>query len=270
MASEIEAGLSIERKKRKVAGPLDAIPSISLAPFLSGAEEDKKAVAEKWDQACREVGFLKIVDHGVPKAVIEACWKASEDLFDRPLHEKLDKERFPPMTDDYPYGYTAMGQENLLASLDKGVENPPDMKEMWNVCIGSRKPAPDHPPVRWPEHSEPLQAAYEAYYRALEGLSATLYRVCALALGLPEGWFDDKVDKHRNVIRAIHYPAQKPPAVPKPGQVRASMHTDYGSLTILRLGGAYPGGLQVMGASGSWVDGAPLRRLAPSRASVEG
>ena len=48
-------------------------------------------------------------------------------------------------------------------------------------------------------------------------------------------------------MRAIHYPAQKPPAVPKPGQVRASAHTDYGSLTILRLGGEFPGGLQVMG-----------------------
>jgi isopenicillin N synthase-like dioxygenase len=59
--------------------------------------------------------------------------------------------------------------------------------------------------------------------------------------------FVPKNTQHRNVVRAIHYPAQKPPAVPKPGQVRASAHTDYGSLTILRLGGEFPGGLQVMG-----------------------
>lgn len=146
--------------------------------------------------------MCQIVDHGVPKEVIDACWQATEDLFDRPLHEKLAV----PMTDDYPYGYTAMGQENLLASLDEGVQNPPDMKEMFNVCLGSRQPAPDHPPPCWPAESQPLQAAYEAYYRALEGLAATLYRVCARALGLPEDWFDDKITQHRNVIRAIHYP----------------------------------------------------------------
>jgi len=185
----------------------------------------------------------------VPKEVIEAMWERTEEFFDRPLKEKVTV----PMTDDYPYGYSAYGAENLLASLDKNVTNPPDMKEMWNVCIGSKAPAADHPPPRWPEDSDVCKEAYEAYYRALESLTATLYRVCALALGLPEGWFDDKITQHRNVIRAIHYPAQKPPVVPAPGQVRASTHTDYGSLTILRLGGDYPEGLQAMGVTGKWV-----------------
>ena len=210
-----------------------------------------------------------------------------------------------------------------MASLDKGAKTPGDIKEMFNICLGSRQPAPDHPTPRWPEGSQSLQDAYEAYYRALEGLAATLYRVCALALGwvprqpahrcaratfacaqlvprscgrLPEDWFEDKIHEHRNVIRAINYPSQKPPLVPKPGQalatplctcvgtanapgrtepppgqhdaawpcpsgphcgpyplqVRASMHTDYGSLTILRLGGEYPGGLQVRGGRAAW------------------
>jgi len=59
-SAEIEAGLSLERKKRKIAGSVDAIPAISLAPFLSGSESDKKAVAEQWDKACREMGFVKV------------------------------------------------------------------------------------------------------------------------------------------------------------------------------------------------------------------
>jgi len=246
----LEACLSAERKKRRKTGALPSIPAISLAPFREGTAEGKQSVAKQWDEACREVGFIKIVDHGVPKEVIERCWKATEDFFDRPAEEKLKV----PMTDDYPYGYNAIGGENLLASLDKGVKNPGDLKEMFNVCIGSAAPAPDHPPPRWPDNSLEQQEAYVAYYRALESLAATLYHVCALALGLPEDWFDDKLDQHRDVIRAIHYPRQQPPTVPQPGQVRASMHTDYGSLTILRLGGEFPGGLQVMGANGSWVD----------------
>ena len=249
-AASVEASLTAERQKRQHAGPLPDIPAISLKPFREGAEEGKKRVAAEWDRACREVGFIKIVDHGVPKEVIDMCWSATETFFERPLEEKSAV----PMTADYPYGYSAMGGENLLASLVKAAETPGDLKEMWNVCFGSDTPAADHPPPRWPAESEREQIAYRAYDRALAGLADTLYRVCALALGLEEDWFVDKNTQHRNVVRAIHYPAQKPPAVPKPGQVRASVHTDYGSLTILRLGGEFPGGLQVMGATGEWID----------------
>ena len=80
-----------------------------------------------------------------------------------------------------------------LASLDKAAETPGDLKEMWNVCFGSDTPAADHPPPRWPAESEREQLAYRAYDRALAGLADTLYRVCALALGLEEDWFVPKI-----------------------------------------------------------------------------
>jgi hypothetical protein len=49
----------------------------------------------------------------------------------------------------------------------------------------------------------PQNGDFRAFNQAL---SALLYRVCALALGLPEDWFDIRTDRHRNVIRAISYP----------------------------------------------------------------
>jgi isopenicillin N synthase-like dioxygenase len=48
-----------------------------------------------------------------------------------------------------------------------------------------------------------------------------------------------------------NYPHPEVP--PLPGQLRASAHTDYGSLTILRQDNA-PGGLQVLNKDGSWQD----------------
>jgi isopenicillin N synthase-like dioxygenase len=188
-AASVEASLTAERQKRQHAGPLPNIPAISLKPFREGTEEGKKRVAAEWDRACREVGFIKIVDHGVPKEVIDMCWSATEAFFERPLEEKSAV----PMTANYPYGYSAMGGENLLASLDKAAETPGDLKEMWNVCFGSDTPAADHPPPRWPAESEREQLAYRAYDRALAGLADTLYRVCALALGLEEDWFVPKI-----------------------------------------------------------------------------
>ena len=256
---QLEACMSEERKKRQKNAntTLPSIPAISLAPMFGSDAAAKAEVAKQWDRACREVGFIKIKDHGVPKEVIDVCWKATEAFFEQPQAEKNSAR----MTDDYPYGYTGVGGENLLGSLDKEAtaKKPGDLKEMFNLCLGSETPAPDMPAPRWPKLSNDevlseMKRSYTAYYRALASLTETLYRVCALALDLEEGWFAGRNGKHRNVIRAIHYPAQLPPLEPKPGQVRASMHTDYGSLTILRLGGAHPGGLQVMGANGDWID----------------
>lgn len=245
----VEEALSEERRKR-ARGAITELPVISLKAFVDNDDEEaKKVTAKVWDRACAEVGFIKIVDHGVPKEVIEACWNSTVDLFAEPDEAKV---KFPRMDPTYPYGYSGIGDENLLASLDKGVKTAGDLKEMFNVCIGSTTPAADHPKVRWPANSAKLQEAYVKYHRELEKLASRLYACCALALGMPEGWFEGKNSENRNVIRAIHYPRQT--ETPVPGQVRASMHTDYGSLTILRLGGAYPGGLQVMGATGTWID----------------
>eukprot|EP00966_Prymnesium_polylepis_P325643 7381616-Prymnesium_polylepis.1 len=237
----------IEERKRRRGGDgpaVTTVPAISLKRFFEGTAEGKAAVAKEWDEACRNVGFLMVVDHGVPADVIGTMWSETTNFFDRPLEEK----RAVLMTPDYPYGYTGLGGENLQASLDKGAKNPGDVKEMFNICLGGKEADPGLPTPQWPPTSDVMQSAWKDYYRELSSLAATLYRVSALALGLPEGWFESKITRHRDVIRAINYPEQETP--PLPGQVRASVHTDYGSLTILRLGGEYAGGLQVMGSAG--------------------
>ena len=89
MAAAVEAALAAERQKRQRTGPLPEIPAISLAPFREGTDEGKMKVASEWDRACREVGFIKVIDHGVPRQVINECWEATEAFFERPLEEKL-------------------------------------------------------------------------------------------------------------------------------------------------------------------------------------
>ncbi len=176
MARAVEALVS-QRSERQGEG-CERIPRISVAPFLTGDESAKAAVAAEWDDACRHVGFLCVVDHGVPAGVIKECWDASIEYFDRPLSEKIDSVQ---MSDEYPYGYQGFGTENLQASLDDDELGPGDLKEMFNICLGSAEPAADMPTPRWPRNSARLRAAWSAYYRALQHLSETLYRVCARA-----------------------------------------------------------------------------------------
>ena len=52
-------------------------------------------------------------------------------------------------------------------------------------------------------------------------------RLFALALDLPETFFDDSVDRHISRLRVRNYPAPLVP--PEPGQLRAGAHSDYGA-----------------------------------------
>jgi len=198
---------------------------------------------------CKTKGFFIIINHGVSADVITNVWAASKAFFDLPLADK----RAVLMAPDYPYGYSGFGEEVLSLSKDK-TETAADLKETFQICLGPDTGNSDHPmnskPL-WPPRPPELQPAWTAYYRALEKLSSNLLRMFALALKLPEDWFEDKIDRHVSALRALNYPHQDQP--PLPGQLRASAHTDYGSLTILKQDNA-PGGLQVRGHDGLWHD----------------
>jgi isopenicillin N synthase-like dioxygenase len=110
-------------------------------------------------------------------------------------------------------------------------------------------------PNLWPERPAALRPLYERYFRTMGALAGDLMAMFALALGLPEQFFRDKIDRHISRLRVRNYPA--PTLPPKPGQLRAGAHSDYGSLTILRTEDK-PGGLQVLNQANAWVD-VPIR-----------
>ena len=88
--SSVTQGLVAERKRRGVGGSQAAteVPVLSLRRYFEGTADGKAAVARDWDEACRKVGFVTVVDHGVPRDVIDACWEETTSFFDRPLAEK--------------------------------------------------------------------------------------------------------------------------------------------------------------------------------------
>jgi len=215
------------------------------------------AAAREIDEACRDIGFFTVVNHGVPATVDHACWRAARAFFDLPAAAR-QAVAFP--YPGYPYGYAGLASETLAQS--RGTAGPPDLKE--SFCIGPLR-RPERPRGRkgedepeafayadnlWPAALPGFRAAWEAYYRAMAGLAHRLMRLFALGLGLEEGYFDDKIDRHISALRALNYPDQRGP--PVPGQLRAGVHSDYGSLTILRQE-AKPGGLEVLTREGDWL-----------------
>jgi isopenicillin N synthase-like dioxygenase len=231
------------------------VPIIDISSSLRGDDATRRALAAQIDRACREIGFFTIVGHGIDERLVERVKEYSRSFFALPAAEKT-RYKAPPGVKGIR-GYRGVGDESLSYSL--GAAAPPDYKETFRV---GRVDVPDDAyhrahldryfaPNPWPERPAEFRTVWEAYYRAMEELSARLMRLFALGLDLPERFFDDKIDRHISHLQANLYPDQA--VAPQPGQLRAGAHSDYGSLTVLRQENR-PGGLQVGAADGGWLD----------------
>jgi isopenicillin N synthase-like dioxygenase len=234
---------------------LMTVPIIDISPYWNGGAAEKRSVAQQINQACRDIGFLLIAGHRVPEDLIQAVDQVSREFFDLPLEEKMRVVRPAP---DVTRGYIPMEGESVARS--RGEYAPGDLNE--SLMIGPVEVGDEayyHSPAAgkhfapnlWPERPAALHEVYTTYFRVMADLARTLMRLFALALDQPEAFFDDKIDKHISRLRVRNYPA--PQEIPKPGQLRAGAHSDYGSLTILKTEDK-PGGLQVYNQAREWVD----------------
>lgn len=239
---------------------LQAVPVIDIAPFYDGGPEGRLKVSQAIDEACTDIGFLQIVGHKVPQELIQKTYDLSKTFFDKPLEDKMKVMRPSP---DQVRGYSPLCDEGLSYSLDE--PTPGDLKE--SLSVGPVDVPADDPyfhgpaagphfaPNLWPSEPKEMQTVWEDYFRAMEQLSADLMTMFAIGLGLPEDFFEKKIDRHISMFRVLNYPDQPEP--PEKNQLRAGAHSDYGSLTIVRQEQA-PGGLQVRNKAGQWVDVQPV------------
>jgi isopenicillin N synthase-like dioxygenase len=231
------------------------VPVIDIGPYRDGGAAERRAVAHAVGRACTDIGFLVIGGHGVSPELIDAVDRTSRAFFDLPLSEKMRVARPAP---DVTRGYIPIEGESVARSQGDAAA-PGDLNESFMVGpVGAHRDAyftasaagKHFYPNLWPERPAELRLLYEECYRAMSALAVDIMRLFALALDLPEPFFDDKIDRHISRLRVRNYPAPTTP--PKPGQLRVGAHADYGSLTILKAE-ANPGGLEVRNAIGEWV-----------------
>jgi len=237
------------------------IPAIDLSPIRG---TDKAAIAElgaEVDAACRQIGFLVVKGHGVDPGLIAEVRRLGMEFFDLPEEEKL---ALRPPAGTFLRGYTP--PETNTLSRSRGVETPPDFRSMLSMgrpeVTGAEYPQfpearPFYRPNFWPDCPAGMRPVYEAYFREMERLAREIMAAFAAALSLPITYFDDKIDNHFAAFHALHYGAQA--EAPKPGQLRAGAHSDFGSLTILMPPAEGGMGLEVEQPDGSFapVDPAP-------------
>ncbi|MCY4194965.1 MAG: isopenicillin N synthase family oxygenase [bacterium] len=215
----------------------------------------RNAVVRQIDDAATNVGFLTVVGHGVDSRTIDTAWNEVVAFFGQSHDVKMTAHH--PTDANHPYGYHALRQETLAASL--GQPTPPDLKESFNVAPPKHHADPTGAfggqDRLWPSRPTTLRPALEAYYDAMENLAGRILQLMAEALRLPATHFEPFIDQHLSALRGLHYPPVTQPA--HKGQLRAGVHTDYGTITIL-LPGAGSGGLEVEHVEGLWIPVQPI------------
>ena len=212
------------------------------------------------DEACRTIGFMSIVNHGVGADALGAMLAASGEFFSLPLETKL---ALHPENPEINRGYAAKGSEGLNYSL--GVADARrDLFEAFN--IGPDSWPGDDPayaaeahrmfaPNIWPEHPEQLRPALVKYFGEMQRLSSHLLWLFALALGIDPEFFAARCRHPTETMRVLNYERAPGEAEPSAGQQRMGAHTDYGIVTVL-YADPVPG-LQIVGPDGDWHDVIP-------------
>ncbi len=229
-----------------------ALPVVDISGLASDAPLVRAQVGRAIRAACLDKGFMYVVGHGIDAGLRARVLMQAASFFTLPEAQKMAVSMAKSPCNR---GYEPIRGQTLEAGA------PPDLKE--SFYSGEDLPLDDprvragkfnHGPNQWPEGMPEFRATMEAYFDAMQELSARLMRGLALSLDLPEDHFDGFCRQPMSNLRLIHYPPQ--PATPLPGEKGCGAHCDWGALTLLMQDEA--GGLQVHDEAAGWVDAPPL------------
>ncbi len=226
------------------------IPVVDIAPFLSGDEPQRVAMA--WDAAMRSTGFALIAGHGIGDGLLDGIYARAQAFFARPAVEKA-RLTFPDK--GRGQGYLPLRSEVVGRGRDAGAR--PDLCDSLTFADPRFDRAPPAGALEaelyranlWPDGMPGFRETVEAYMAAGRRLALTLMRLSTVALDLPEDYFAPFFDRMELNLRCVLYPGQA--EAPQDGELRYGPRTDFAGFTILRQDSA-PGGLQAQ-AYGEWI-----------------
>ncbi|KAH9015706.1 2OG-Fe-II oxygenase [Lactarius hengduanensis] len=242
--------MSLLEAARSANTAFSEIPIIDLKDIGDPTPDVQRALAKQIRDACIDVGFFYVTNHGISEETIAAALASMKTYFSLPLETKMEASilfkgalRLPR---DEWYNAVLSSNNDPAGTGDmhegfefgwEALDDNPGTLDASRMNDGSMAGA-----NVWP-HVPGFRKSLLSYYHAAVGLGKNLFPLFARALDLAPDFFDDKTRNSAALVRVLHYPPQRGPA-------------DERCFTILWQ---QPGiqALQVRNASGEWIDATP-------------
>jgi len=221
------------------------IPVFDLSRLRERDLAARRGAAAVLYDACADIGFASLIDHGVPRQLMGRVRAAVKRYFSRPeglrLTEQITRENYR--------GYIPLGffTPNSGAGTADRYEGYKLHKEI-DADDPIRSDCPLYGPNRWPAEVPDFRPAILDYWSAMDGVSDTLLRGFALGLGLEESFFLPFFDTPLTNMTLLHYPSQ--PA--SDSAIGIHPHKDFDAFTIIVPDSV--GGLEVRTRHGDWLE----------------
>ncbi|KAG2101501.1 hypothetical protein BD769DRAFT_1676771 [Suillus cothurnatus] len=239
--------MSLTESASVIDGAFQDIPVIDISCAMNSVENEKKALAYQIRDACMNMGFFYVKNHGIPPKYMDNILEVNKEYFKLPTEEKL-KLNHESVTNFRGY----------IPLLDSNIEpgNKGDLHEGFQ--IGWEAKAHDGAMAGanvWPERPKEYREAMLKYYHAAVALGKILFPLFALSLDLPERYFDDKTKNSAAIMNVLYYPPQTGPADDR--IVGIGAHTDFECFTILWQQPEIQA-LQVLNSQKQWIKAPPI------------
>ncbi len=216
-----------------------AIPILDLGPYLAGESGAVQAAAAELRRINETIGFLTIVNHGVPAALVEETFAACARFHAQDLDAKLAVKANPQL----------QGYVPLRGSTTRHSRINPNNKPNENEAFFMKRAGEDAGgPECWPADLPGFRDTALRYYDALDALAQAMLPLYAIALDLPAGYFGPLCDRPLTNLRFTHYP----PATYGANEFGIAPHSDSSFFTLLAQN-RVPG-LQLRTTDGTWFD----------------
>lgn len=232
-----------------MASAFKNLPVIDVSGLYSENEADRRAVAQQMGEAAKDSGFFYVTGHPVGRELRGKLIDATKSFFAWPHEQKM--KWYIGLSENHS-GYVPPGEETFYGQK-------PDRKEAFDLPLDV--PADDPQvlagktpmlgPVNWPDHAAFHENA-KLYFGEISEFARKLFGGFALALDMPENWFEPHLKTPASQLRLIHYPFSADAPADEPG---IGAHTDYECFTILLPTAP---GLEVMNGAGEWIDAPPI------------
>ncbi|KAF1984074.1 Clavaminate synthase-like protein [Aulographum hederae CBS 113979] len=238
--------------------PLSVVPMVNFAEFTAKSYSylGRKHVADQIDQALRQVGFVYLVNHGIPQQAVNECAELVSSMrilpsyhapsasnscnfqsfrfFHLPHETKLVASR--PQRSSLHGGYSCLAEKTVSQNaFDESaiayLREPGDFNESFE-CF---RPGENSQPNNWPvDQARPgFRKCIEDFFWHCSLLLHQVLTALEVALGLPIKYLRHLHSQNNHQLRLLHYPSIRTRLLDLATWNRFSAHCDVGTLSLI-------------------------------------